>query len=133
MFEPKYRRKIIYVELKKEIVKILRKLCSWKQIEIIEAHVCKDYIHYMYIKIHPKYSVLSTIGFLKGKSSLLIRKRHGNLKHKYGNRSFWSIWYCIDTVGKNSEKIEEYNKKSNWRGSNIGSSDFKRICRPVYG
>ncbi len=108
VFAPKYRRQIIYGELKKEIGKILRELCVWKQIEIIEAEACKDHIH-MSIKIPPKYSVVSSIiGFLKGKSSLLIHERHGNLKYKYGNRNFWCRGYYVDTVGKNAKKIEEY-------------------------
>ena len=107
VFAPKYRRQIIYGELKKEIGKILRELCVWKQIEIIEAQACKDHIH-MCIKIPPKYSVSSIIGFLKGKSSLLIHERHGNLKYKYGNRNFWCRGYYVDTVGKNAKKIEEY-------------------------
>ena len=107
VFAPKYRRQIIYGELKKEIGKILRELCVWKQIEIIEAQACKDHIH-MCIKIPPKYSVSSIIGFLKGKSSLLIHERHANLKYKYGNRNFWCRGYYVDTVGKNAKKIEEY-------------------------
>ena len=107
VFAPKYRRKVIYGELKVEIGKILRELCLWKQIEIVEAEACKDHIH-MCIKIPPKYSVSSIVGFLKGKSSLLIHERHGNLKYKYGNRSFWCRGYYVDTVGKNAKKIEEY-------------------------
>ena len=109
VFAPKYRRQIIYGKLKKEIGKILRELCTWKQIEIVEAQACKDHIH-MCIKIPPKYSVSSIIGFLKGKSSLLIHERHGNLKYKYGNRSFWCRGYYVDTVGKNAKKIQEYIK-----------------------
>ena len=105
VFVPKYRKQVIYGELKKEIGKIIRELCTWKQ--IVEAETCKDHIH-MCIKIPPKYSVSSVIGFLKGKSSLLIHERHGNLKYKYGNRSFWCRGYYVDTVGKNAKKIEEY-------------------------
>lgn len=107
VFAPKYRRQVIYGELKKEIEKIIREPCTWKQIEIVEAETCKDHIH-MCIKIPPKYSVSSVIGFLKGKSSLLIHERHGNLKYKYGNRSFLRRGYYVDTVGKNAKKIEEY-------------------------
>ena len=107
VFAPKFRRQVIYGELKKEIGKIIRELCTWKQIEIVKAEACKDHIH-MCIKIPPKYSVSSVIGFLKGKSSLLIHERHGNLKYKYGNRSFWCRGYYVDTVGKNAKKIEEY-------------------------
>ena len=107
VFAPKYRRKVIYGDLKTEIGKIFRELCSWKQITILEAEACRDHIH-MCLEIPPKFSVSSIVGFLKGKSSLLIHERHGNLKYKYGNRSFWCRGYCVDTVGKNAKKIQEY-------------------------
>jgi len=109
VFAPKYRRKIIYGELKKEIGKILRELCEWKDVKIVEAELCPDHIH-MLVEIPPKMSVSSFVGFLKGKSSLLIHERHGNLKYKYGNRSFWCRGYFVDTVGKNAKKIEDYIK-----------------------
>ena len=107
VFAPKYRRKIFYGEHKQEIGKILRELCEWKGVEIIEAEVCPDHIH-MLLSIPPKYSVSSVMGFLKGKSSIMIHERHGNLKYKYGNRSFWCRGFYVDTVGKNKKKIEEY-------------------------
>ena len=107
VFAPKYRRKIFYGEHKAEIGGILRELCEWKGIEIIEAEVCPDHIH-MLLSIPPKYSVSGVMGFLKGKSSLMIHERHGNLKYKYGNRSFWCRGFYVDTVGKNRKKIEEY-------------------------
>ena len=109
VFAPKYRRKIIYGDLKAEIGKILRELCNWKEVNIVEAELCPDHIH-MLVEIPPKMSVASFVGFLKGKSSLLIHERHGNLKYKYGNRSFWCRGYYVDTVGKNAKKIEEYIK-----------------------
>ena len=109
VFAPKYRRQIFYGEHKEEIGKILRELCSWKEIEIIEAEVCPNHIH-MLLSIPPKYSVSSVMGFLKGKSTVIIHERHGNLKYKYGNRSFWCRGYYVDTVGKNKKKIEEYIK-----------------------
>ena len=87
VFAPKYRRKIIYGDLKKEIGKILRELCEWKQIEILEAELCPEHIH-MLVRIPPKLSVAGFVGYLKGKSSLLIHERYGNMKYKYGNRSF---------------------------------------------
>jgi len=107
VFAPKYRRKIFYGDLKSEIGKILRELCEWKQVNIVEAQVCIDHIH-MLVEIPPKMSVSSFVGFLKGKSSLLIHERHGNLKCKYGNRSFWCRGYYVDTAGKNTKKIAEY-------------------------
>ncbi|MBR4096801.1 MAG: IS200/IS605 family transposase [Oscillospiraceae bacterium] len=107
VFAPKYRRMVFYGEFKTEIGKILRELCNWKQVKIIEAEVCPDHIH-MLVEIPPKMSVSSFMGFLKGKSSLLIHERHGNLKYKYGNRSFWCRGYYVDTAGKNANRIKEY-------------------------
>lgn len=110
VFAPKYRRKIFYGEKRVEIEKILRELCNWKQVKIIEAEVCPDHIH-MLVEIPPKQSVSSFMGYLKGKSSLIIHERHANLKYKHGNRSFWCRGYYVDTAGKNSKKIAEYIKK----------------------
>ena len=107
VFAPKYRRKAIYGEYKKEIGKILRELCTWKGVEIIEAHACVDHIH-MYVSIPPKISVSGFVGFLKGKSSLIIFERHTNLKYKYGQRHFWCRGYYVDTVGRNAKAIAEY-------------------------
>ena len=107
VFAPKYRRKVILGKLKEEIGKILRELCNWKQINIIEAEICPDHVH-MLVEIPPKMSVASFVGFLKGKSTLLIFERHANLKYKYGNRTFWCRGYYVDTVGKNKERIAEY-------------------------
>lgn len=107
VFAPKYRRQIIYGKLKADIGKMLRDLCDRKGIEIIEAECCKDHIH-MLLRIPPKYSVSQIVGYLKGKSSLMIFDRHANLKYKYGNRHFWCRGYYVDTVGKNTKKIAEY-------------------------
>ncbi len=107
VFAPKYRRKVIYGEIREEIGKILRELCNWKQVAIVEAELCPDHVH-MLVEIPPKMSVASFVGFLKGKSTLLIFERHANLKYKYGNRSFWCRGYYVDTVGKNKQKIAEY-------------------------
>ena len=97
VFAPKYRRKEIYGDKKKEIGKILRMLCEWKGVEIIEANACKDHIH-MLVSIPPKMSVSGFVGFLKGKSSLMIFEKFANLKYKYGNRHFWCRGYYVDTV-----------------------------------
>ena len=107
VFASKFRRAEIYGKLKADIGKILRDLCKRKGVEIIEAECCKDHIH-MLVKIPPKYSVSEIMGYLKGKSSLIIFDRHANLKYKYGNRHFWCRGYFVDTVGKNAKKIEEY-------------------------
>jgi len=107
VFAPKYRRKEIYGEKKTEIGKILRELCEWKGVEIIEANACIDHIH-MLVSIPPKISVSSFVGFLKGKSSLMLFERFTNLKYKYGNRHFWCRGYYVDTVGRNKKAIAEY-------------------------
>mgnify|MGYP000129647169 FL=1 len=107
VFALKFRRKEIYGEQKAEIGKILRQLCYQKGVEIIEAELCPDHIH-MLVSIPPKYSVASFVGYLKGKSSLMIFDRHANLKYKYGNRHFWCRGYYVDTVGRNKKAIEEY-------------------------
>ena len=109
VFAPKYRRMAFYGSKRLEIGKILRKLCEWKGVNIIEAEVCSDHIH-MLVEIPPKYSVSGFMGFLKGKSSLMIYQQWGNAKFKYRNREFWCIGYYVDTVGKNTNKIKEYIK-----------------------
>ena len=107
VFAPKYRRKVIYKQIRADIGHILSELCKRKGIEIIEAETCPDHIH-MFVRIPPKYSVSEIMGYLKGKSSLMIFERHADLKYKYGNRHFWCRGYYVDTVGKNAKKIEEY-------------------------
>ena len=107
VFTPKYRRKAIYGQLKADIGKILRELCTWKEVEIIEATAMPDHIH-LYVSIPPKISVAGFVGFLKGKSTLIIFERHANLKYKYGNKHFWCRGYYVDTVGRNEKAIAEY-------------------------
>lgn len=109
VFAPKYRRKEIYGKLKSNIGQILRKLCVEKKVEILEAEACPDHIH-MLVCIPPYLSVAQFMGFLKGKSSLMIFDRHANLKYKYGSRHFWSRGYFVDTVGRNERAIKEYIK-----------------------
>ena len=107
VFAPKYRRQVIYSKIKADIGQILRKLCEIKKVEILEANACPDHIH-MLLKIPPNLSVAQFMGYLKGKSSLMIFDRHANLKYKYGNRHFWCRGYYVDTVGRNEQKIAEY-------------------------
>ena len=109
VFAPKYRRQVIYGKLRLEIGKILRQLCAYKGVEIIEAEACPDHIH-MLISIPPKISVSSFMGYLKGKSSLMIFDKFANLKYRYGNRRFWCEGFYVDTVGRNKKAIEEYIK-----------------------
>ena len=107
VFAPKYRRQAIYGKIRIEIGKILWELCVRKGIEILEAEACADHIH-MLLSIPPKYSVSSVMGYLKGKSSLMIFDRFANLKYRYGNREFWCRGYYVDTVGRNRAAIEKY-------------------------
>ena len=107
VFAPKYRRQVIYGKIKADIGIMLRKLCEYKQVEIIEAEACKDHIH-MLVSILPKYSVSQIMGYLKGKSSLMIFEKYANMKYKYGNRHFWCRGYYVDTVGRNKKAIAEY-------------------------
>ena len=107
VFAPKYRRKEFYGSKRLEIGQILRELCSWKEVNIIEAEVCPDHIH-MLVEIPPKLSVSSFMGFLKGKSSIMIYERWGSLKYKYRGRQFWCRGYYVDTAGKNAKAIQEY-------------------------
>ena len=107
VFAPKYRRQIIYGKIKQVIGQMIRKLCEYKGVEIIEAEACKDHIH-MLVSIPPKYSISQFMGYLKGKSSLMIFEKYANLKYKYGNRHFWCRGYYVSTVGKNKKAIAEY-------------------------
>lgn len=105
VFAPKYRRQIIYGKIKQDLGLMLRKLCAYKEIEILEAEACKDHVH-MLLSIPPKYSISQVMGYLKGKSSLMIYEKYANLKYKYGNRHFWCRGYYVSTVGRNKNAIE---------------------------
>ena len=126
VFAPKYRRMEIYGQIKQDIGVILRKLCQQKGVEIIEARACPDHIH-MLISIPPKYSVSQIMGYLKGKSSLMIFDRHANLKCRYGNRHFGARGYYADTVGRNKKQIAEYIRNqlaSDQIADQIGLKEF---------
>jgi len=107
VFAPKFRRKEVFGDLKKDIGVIIRELCRRKNVEIIKAEACPDHIH-MYVSIPPKLSVSSFMGYLKGKSTLIIFERHGTLKYKYGNRVFWCRGYYVSTVGNNKQAVARY-------------------------
>ena len=107
VFAPKYRRKVIYNQIKADVGAILRKLCNQMKVEIIEAEACPDHIH-MLVSIPPYMSVAQFVGTLKSKSAQRIFDRHANMKYKYGNRHFWARGYFVDTVGKNERIIQEY-------------------------
>jgi len=132
VFAPKFRRKVIYNELRADIGMILRKLCEQKGVEIIEANACADHIH-MLLSIPPKYSVSQIMGYLKGKSSLMIFDRHANLKYKYGNRHFWARGYFVDTVGRNKKQIEEYIKNQMKEDELLDQMTLKEYIDPFTG
>ena len=132
IFAPKYRRQIIYRKLKKDIGQILRILCERKQVEILAAEACPDHIHLL-LKIPPKYSVSSVMGYLKGKSSLMIFDRHANLKYKYGRRNFWCRGYFVDTVGKNEKRIAEYVKTQLQEDMLSDQLSIKELIDPFSG
>ena len=131
-FAPKYRRKVIYQQIRVDVGHILSELCKRKGIEIIEAEACPDHIH-MFVRIPPKYSVSGIMGYLKGKSSLMIFERHANLKYKYGNRHFWCRGYYVDTVGKNAKKIEEYIRNQLKEGLEYDKMTLKEYIDPFTG
>ena len=107
VFAPKYRIKIFYEEKRLAIRDILRTICGWKGVEIIEGEVCPDHVHLL-LSIPPKMSVSYFVGYLKGKSSLMMFQRFENMKFAYRNREFWCKGYYVDTVGKNTTAIKEY-------------------------
>jgi len=107
VFTPKYRRKITYYELREDIQKIIKDLCKWKGVEIMEGHMMPDHIHLL-VSIPPKMSISQFMGYLKGKSAMMIFDRHANLKYKYGNRNFWATGYYVSTVGLNEKTIKKY-------------------------
>lgn len=132
VFAPKYRRQVIYGKIYKDIGIILRKLCEQKGVEIHEAEFCKDHVH-MLVSIPPKLSVAQFMGYLKGKSSLMIFDRHANLKYKYGNRHFWCRGYYVDTVGRNKKVIEEYIKNQLQEDIACDQISFKEYVDPFTG
>ena len=132
VFAPKYRRQVIYGKIKSDIGIMLRKLCEYKQVEIIEAEACKDHIH-MLVSIPPKYSVSQIMGYLKGKSSLMIFEKYANMKYKYGNRHFWCRGYYVDTVGRNKKVISEYIRNQLQEDVASDQLSFKEYIDPFTG
>ena len=132
VFAPKYRRKVFFGEKRAEIREIIRTLCQWKGVEIIEGEVCPDYIHLL-VEIPPKMSVSYFMGYLKGKSTLMIFERHANLKYKYGNRHFWCRGYYVDTAGKNAKKIEEYIRNQLQEDLEYDQMTIKEYVDPFTG
>ena len=129
VFTPKYRRKIIYNQIRKDIGEIMHELCKYKGVEIIEGHMMPDHVH-MLLSIPPKYSVSSVMGYLKGKSALMIFERHANLKYKYGNRHFWCEGYYVSTVGLNEETIKKYITEQEQRDQAVDRLSVKEYKDP---
>ena len=132
VFAPKYRRQIIYGKIKAEIGKILRMLCERKGVEIIEAEACADHIH-MLVSIPPKLSVSEFMGYLKGKSSLMIFDKFANMKYRYGNRQFWCRGYYVDTVGRNKKAIAEYIRNQLSEDKQYEQLTMKELIDPFTG
>ena len=132
VFAPKYRRQIIYGKIKADIGIMLRKLCEYKGVEIIEAEACPDHIH-MLVSIPPSMGVASFVGYLKGKSTLMIFDRHANLKYKYGSRHFWCRGYYVDTVGRNKTAIAEYIRNQLQEDIMYDQISFKEYIDPFTG
>lgn len=132
VFAPKYRRKVVYGEIKKDIGEILRKLCNEMKVEIIEAEACPDHIH-MLVSIPPYISVAQFVGTLKSKSALMIFDRHANLKYKYGNRNFWCRGYYVDTIGKNEKMIKDYIRNQLEEDYTSDQISFKEFQDPFTG
>ena len=129
VFSPKYRRKVIYNQIRKDIGEILRTLCQYKGIEVHEGHLMPDHVHLL-VSIPPKYSVSSVMGYLKGKSALMIFERHANLKYRYGNRHFWCEGYYVSTVGLNEETIRKYIEEQEQRDQAMDRLSVKEYKEP---
>ena len=132
VFAPKYRRKVIYYQLRADIQKIIKDLCKWKGIEIIEGHMMSDHIHLL-LSIPPKYSISQVMGYLKGKSAMMIFERHANLKYKFGNRHFWAEGYYVSTVGLNIATIQKYIREQEKEDQIMDKLKIKEYVDPFKG
>ena len=132
VFCPKYRRKIIYNKIRKDIVDIIKELCKYKGVEIIEGHAMPDHIHLL-LSIPPKYSVAQIMGYLKGKSAMMIFDRHANLKYKFGNRHFWATGYYVSTVGFNEATVAKYIREQELHDQMIDKVSVKEVEDPFRG
>ena len=130
VFTPKYRRKIIYYQLRKDIQKIIKDL--WKGIEIVEGHMMSDHVHLL-LSISPKHSISQIMGYLKGKSAMMIFERHSNLKYKFGNRHFWAEGYYVSTVGLNTATIQKYIREQEKEDQIMDKLKTKEYVNPFKG
>jgi putative transposase len=132
VFTPKYRRKIIYAKIRSDIRDIIKDLCKWKGIEILEGHMMVDHIHLL-LSIPPKYSISAVMGYIKGKSAMMIFDRHSNLKYKFGNRKFWAEGYYVSTVGLNEATIAKYIREQEKHDQIIDKVSTKELQDPFRG
>lgn len=132
VFTPKYRRKIIYNKLREDIKEIIKDLCKWKGIKIIEGHMMSDHVHLL-LSIPPKYSISSVMGYLKGKSAMMIFERHANLRYKYGRRNFWSTGYYVSTVGINESTVAKYIREQENQDQISDKISLKEYENPFKG
>lgn len=132
VFTPKYRRKVIYYQLRADIQKIIKDLCKWKGIEIVEGHMMSDHVHLL-LSIPPKYSISQIMGYLKGKSAMMIFERHANLKYKFGNRHFWAEGYYVSTVGLNTATIQKYIREQEKEDQIMDKLKTKEYVDPFKG
>ena len=132
VFTPKYRRKMIYNELREDIKEIIKDLCKWKGIKIIEGHMMSDHV-YLLLSIPPKYSISSVMGYLKGKSAMMIFERHANLRYKYGRRNFWSTGYYVSTVGINELTVAKYIREQEKQDQIMDKISLKEYENPFKG
>ncbi len=132
VFTPKYRRKIIYNEIRADIRDIIKDLCKWKGVEILEGHMMPDHVHLL-VSIPPKYSVSQIMGYLKGKSAMMIFDRHSNLKYKFGNRHFWATGYYVSTVGLNEATIAKYIREQEKQDQMMDKISTKELGNPFKG
>ena len=132
VFTPKYRRKVIYYQLRADIQKIIKDLCKWKGIEIVEGHMMLDHVHLL-LSIPPKYSISQIMGYLKGKSAMMIFERHANLKYKFGNRHFWAEGYYVSTVGLNTATIQKYIREQEKEDQIMDKLKTKEYVDPFKG
>ena len=132
VFTPKYRRKVIYYQLRADIQKIIKDLCKWKGIEIVEGHMMSDHVHLL-LSIPPKYRISQIMGYLKGKSAMMIFERHVNLKYKFGNRHFQAEGYYVSTVGLNTATIQKYIREQEKEDQIMDKLKTKEYVDPFKG
>ena len=132
IFIPKYRRKLIYHKVRKDLAEIISRLCQYKGVKVVEGHLMADHVHLL-VMIPPKMSVSSFMGYLKGKSTMMLFERHANLKYKLGNRNFWATGYYVSTVGLNEATIRKYIREQEKEDQVEDKMNKKEYKNPFQG